>query len=144
MRVPEFIRFSNVTFPDLYALFFSVYKGVNANFAFLPEDIERFFDEIFPEMQKLLPEESLALLNETLNEKRRLIAGVRFPDNKLENPCYLSMSERVISPTGEEYACSHLFRDNVFHTDSRKHSKCLYGCNQRLVDFNKGIESQLP
>ena len=142
-EAPKFIEFSNRTFPDLYALFFSVYKGTNPEFAFTPEDIEIFFEKILPKMKELLPEESLALLCETLNEKRRLIAGVRFPESNLSAPCYLSMSERVISPDGKEFTCSHLYRDGIYCTEAVKHSKCLYGCNQRLVDFNRGIENEL-
>jgi hypothetical protein len=94
-------------------------------------------------MKSLLTEESLALLCETLNEKCRLIAGIRFPDNDISKPCYLSMSERVISAGGEEFTCSHLYRDKILCKEAVKHQKCLYGCNQRLVDFNKGVEEEL-
>jgi len=90
-----------------------------------------------------LNEESRALLNETLNEKFRLIEGVRFPNNDLSQPCYLSMSERVYSPEGEESNCSHLYRDGITGTGSAKCSKCQYGCNQRLVDFNNLVHLNL-
>lgn len=142
-KAPEFIRFANREFPDLYALFFSSYKGMNPRFVFEQEDIDAIFSEVIPEMESLLGEESLALLRETLNNKRRLIGGVRFPENDLSKPCYLSMSERVIAPDGSEQLCSHLYRDGVCHLSPQKHSKCQYGCNMRLVDFNRAVEGML-
>ena len=53
------------------------------------------------------------------------------------------MSERVFDSSGNEYRCSHLYMDNIFQTTSDKHEKCLYGCNRRLVEFNKIVSSQL-
>ncbi len=140
---PDFIDFSNAEFEGLYALFFSIYKGDNPRFAFTEEDIEEFFNDILPIMHEKLPPESLALLNETLDEKRRLIAGERFPQNSMESPCYLSMSERVYATSGEMYKCSHLFRDGIGQKDYEKHEKCKYGCNRRLVAFNEEVDKQL-
>jgi hypothetical protein len=139
----EFIRWARQELPDIYALFFSVYKGNRPRFQFAGDDIDTFFATVYPEMCELLDEESLALLQETLTNKQRMIAGVRFPDNNLDEPCYLSMSERVISPTGEESFCSHLYRDGVTGNDVAKCGKCQYGCNQRLVDFNNLVSRQL-
>jgi MoaA/NifB/PqqE/SkfB family radical SAM enzyme len=141
-KAPEFIKFANIEFPGLYALFFSVYKGTNPLYVFTDEDVNRMFDVVIPEMETLLGEESLALLRETLDEKRRLIAGVRFPQNA-KNPCYLSMSERVIAPDGSQQLCSHLYRDGIKQLTPEKHEKCLYGCNRRLVDFNLEVEKSL-
>jgi len=142
-KAPDFIRFANNAFPHLYATFFSVYKGTNERFVFTDEDIDVFFNSVIPEMKAYLDEESLALLCETIGNKQRLIAGVRFPNNNLDEPCYLSMSERVIDPSGEEYHCSHLYRDGIKTNDNAKCAKCQYGCNQRLVDFNNVVAGRL-
>lgn len=138
----KFVRFVKREFPDLYAIFFSVYKGINPDYAITDRDADRFFDEVLPKLKKELSNESLALIRETIDEKRRLIQGVRFPSNKTGH-CYISMSERVISPDGNEFACSHLYRDNIFSTEPVKHEKCLYGCNRRLVQFNEQVSKGL-
>jgi len=138
----EFAKFSNREFPDLYAVFFSVYKGTNPHYAFSSEDINVFFGEVLPKLKQELPKESLSLVNETIDEKVRLIQGVRFPQNAC-NICYLSMSERVISPSGEEFTCSHLYRDGIFKTEPTMHEKCKYGCNRRLVMFNEQVKTML-
>lgn len=142
-QAPDFIKFANTEFPDLYALFFSVYKGDHPRFVFKGDDIDDFFDNIVPQAEKHLRTESLALLRETMGNKQRLIAGIRFPDNDLNEPCYISMSERVIGPDGKESACSHLYRDGIKGVSNEKCSKCQYGCNQRLVDFNNIVSKKL-
>jgi MoaA/NifB/PqqE/SkfB family radical SAM enzyme len=142
-QAPRFIRFANAEFPDLYAQFFSVYKGDHPRFVFKDDDIDDFFDRVVPEAESVLHMESLALLRETMGNKQRLIAGVRFPDNNLDEPCYISMSERVIGPDGKESACSHLYRDGIKGVSNDKCSKCQYGCNQRLVDFNNIVSEKL-
>jgi MoaA/NifB/PqqE/SkfB family radical SAM enzyme len=142
-RAPRFIRSAQILFPHLYAQFFSVYKGTNPRFVFTDEDIDIFFNDIIPVMKEELDEESLALLCETMSNKQRLIAGVRFPDNNLNEPCYLSMSERVIAPDGTESFCSHLYRDGIKYAKPDKCEKCQYGCNQRLVDFNNIVSGRL-
>lgn len=142
-QAPQFIEFANREFPGLYAIFFSVYKGTNSRFKFAAWDIDRLFEVTIPAMKARLNDESAALLQETMDERRRLIEGVRFPDNNLDAPCYLSMSERVYGPNGVESNCSHLYRDGIIGTGSKKCSKCQYGCNQRLVQFNKLAESFL-
>jgi molybdenum cofactor biosynthesis enzyme MoaA len=141
-ETPEFARFIAREVPELYAIFFSVYKGTNPDYLFHFEDVEEFFNVVMPELQQELNEESQALLAETMDEKLRLVQGVRFPQNK-EGICYLALSERVISPCGEEFRCSHLYRDGVFSTDTMKHEKCLYGCNRRLVMFNELVDKCL-
>jgi MoaA/NifB/PqqE/SkfB family radical SAM enzyme len=141
----EFAKFSNKEFPNLYAVFFSVYKGDHPDFFFSKKDADNFFEKIYPELKKHLPRESNSLIRETLDEKRRLIQGVRFPQNDCNdcNVCYLSMSERVISPIGEEYTCSHLYRDGIYKKEPTMHDKCKYGCNRRLVMFNEQVKSLL-
>lgn len=141
-NVIDFVRFSNREFPKLYAIFFSIYKGNNPAFILSPRDADRIFDEIFPALENELSMESLALLRETSDEKRRLSQGIRFPQNT-SGPCYISMSERVIAPSGEEYTCSHLYRDKIKATSPVKNEKCLYGCNRRLVRFNEEVEARL-
>jgi MoaA/NifB/PqqE/SkfB family radical SAM enzyme len=143
LEAPHFVEFARKTFPSLYAIFFSVYKGDEPRFKFTPAQIDYFFQLVYPSLEAVLDKESLALMRETLGEKQRLIAGVRFPDNNLDEPCYLSMSERVIGPDGVESFCSHLYRDGIIGTGSKKCSKCQYGCNQRLVDFNNLVSSRL-
>lgn len=139
----NFVRFIKQEVPNLYAIFFSVYKGNNINFQFNKVDAYIFFNSIYPELEDELNEESLNLIKETLDEKSRLIIGIRFPENDLNEECYLSMSERVFSPNGDEYCCSHLYRDNIFIKDPIKHNKCLYGCNRRLIKFNQEISNKL-
>ena len=136
----NFAKFCEKEFPGLYAIFFSVYKGRNENFLLSNGEIDEFFDDIIPELLPCLNEESQHLLNETIDEKRRLIQGVRFEQKNTNGICYLSMSERVFSPNGNEYTCSHLYRDKIFMNKPIKHDKCKYGCNQRLVCFNNEVE----
>ncbi len=142
-QAPDFIKFARKEFPSLYAIFFSVYKGDAIRFKFTPDQVEYFFERVYPCLEAALDKESLALLYETLSEKRRLLAGLRFPDNNLDEPCYISMSERVIGPDGVESFCPHLYRDGIVGTGSKKCLKCQYRCNQRLVDFNNLVSSRL-
>jgi len=142
-QAPDFVEFARAKFPSLYAIFFSVYKGDEPRFKFGPVEINDFFKYVYPALTFTLDKESLALMRETLGEKQRLIAGVRFPENNLDEPCYISMSERVIGPDGVESFCSHLYRDGITGTGSKKCSKCAYGCNQRLVDFNNLVAGRL-
>jgi hypothetical protein len=53
------------------------------------------------------------------------------------------MSEKVFDSQGNEYSCSHLYRDGVRNSAPEKSDKCSYGCNRRLVDFNKEVETKL-
>jgi MoaA/NifB/PqqE/SkfB family radical SAM enzyme len=140
---PRFMRWCRDNFPDLYAVFFSVYKGTNEKFMFDSDSANDFFDNIKPKLENEMDAESLNLLTETIDEKVRVIHGVRFPENNLHIPCFISMSERVFDSNGDKFNCSHLFRDSIFQKDNKKHSKCLYGCNRRLVLFNEEVYSQL-
>ena len=142
-RIPEFIDFYNEKFKGAYAVFFSVYKGENEEFAFDNNNIDEFFSVIKPKMDSMLDEESKALLNETIGEKFRIMQGVRFPENNSDKPCYLSLSERVFAPDGTESACSHLYRDGIMQSAGLKHEKCKYGCNRRLVAFNQYVERRI-
>jgi MoaA/NifB/PqqE/SkfB family radical SAM enzyme len=139
---PVFMRFCRDSFPGLYAVFFSIYKGNKARFAFQENDVEKFFNETRQLLQEQMDKESLSLFMETIDEKRRLLEGVRFPENG-NGTCYLSMSERVFDTHGNAYNCSHLFRDGIMHKTNEKHSKCLYGCNRRLVEFNRQVSTMI-
>ena len=140
--IPKFIEFIRSDFSGLYAIFFSVYKGTNPDFAFTAEDVETFFNVIRPQMTERLDSESRALFEETIDEKFRLISGVRFPENE-KTTCYISLSERVFDFDGTESACSHLFRDGIKNSPGQKDQKCLYGCNRRLVAFNQEVTAKL-
>ncbi len=128
-------------------MFFSIYKGSNPSFILSKWEVDDFFSYIKPQLQNEMDKESLSLFNETIDEKLRLLQGVRFPENDLNKPCYLSMSERVFDYKGNEYCCSHLFRDKILTQFNscdplsfKKHKKCLYGCNRRLIKFNEDVE----
>ena len=140
---PKFMKFCRKEFPKLYAVFFSVYKGNNPRFKFDNNDIDNFFNDIKPELEKEMDNESLALFNETIDEKFRIIQGIRFPENSIDKPCYISLSERVIDWNGNEGFCSHLFRDKIQMTCGKKYEQCKYGCNRRLVKFNEEVEMLL-
>lgn len=142
-QAPMFMRWSRNEFPELYAVFFSVYKGSQKRFAFTKEDAKIFFDEIKPKLEQEMDKESLELLLETIDEKIRIIQGIRFPENKLNSPCYISMSEVVFGSDGTQRNCSLLYRDGINHFDNNKHDKCLYGCNRRLIAFNKEVNNKL-
>lgn len=142
-NTPEFMRWCRKTFKGLYAVFFSVYKGDQEQFLLTNDDVELFFTQVKPKLEKEMDEESLGLFKETIDEKFRLIRGVRFPENNLKIPCYLSMSERVVDWDNNEYTCSHLFRDGIFYNRPNKHLKCQFGCNRRLVKFNEEVENNL-
>lgn len=139
---PKFMKWCRITFPDLYAVFFSVYKGNDKRFMFTDKTSDDFFNNIKPLLENEMDPESLALFTETIDNKIRIMQKRRFPENIVE-PCYLSMSERVFSPTSVESNCSHLYRDGVCHKTNNKHEKCLYGCNRRLVAFNQEVSDKL-
>lgn len=142
LDLPKMVDFCNKEFPKLYALFFSVYKGTDKRFMMDNKDIDIFFKSIMPQLKEKLNAESLWLLNETLDEKKRILHGIRFPENKLNEKCYLSLSERVFDCDGNEYRCSHLFRDGIKNHNS-KVTECQYGCNRKLVKFNQEVEKLL-
>ncbi len=138
-NAPTFMKWARKTFPKLHAVFFSVYKGGSERFSFTRENALDFFGNVKPLLENEMDKESFELINETIDEKKRIMQGVRFPENKSETPCYISMSERVFDYNGGKYNCSHLYRDNILQKDNVKHSKCLYGCNRRLVHFNEQV-----
>ena len=142
-KAPEFMSWCRETFPDLYAVFFSVYKGTDPRFVFSDEDADNFFKNVKPLLEDVMDIESFELLQETIDEKKRIMQAVRFPENSASKPCYISMSERVIDCNGDVWNCSHLFRDCIKQADNSKHKKCLYGCNRRLVAFNEEVEKQI-
>jgi sulfatase maturation enzyme AslB (radical SAM superfamily) len=142
LELPKMVDFCNKEFPKLYALFFSVYKGIDKRFMMGEADINYFFKTIMPQLKEKLNAESLWLLNETLDEKKRVLQGIRFPENKLNEKCYLSLSERVFDCDGNGYRCSHLFRDGIKNHNS-KVAECQYGCNRKLVKFNQEVEGLL-
>jgi sulfatase maturation enzyme AslB (radical SAM superfamily) len=141
-HILEFIKWQKFELPNIYAIFFSIYKGIDSRFVLDKYDCKYFFEYLKPRMLQLLDPESSALLNETITEKFRLMENKRFPENSC-NKCYISLSERVYSPEGQMYGCSHLYRDNVYITPGTKHKKCLYGCNRRLVEFNNVVQKGL-
>jgi MoaA/NifB/PqqE/SkfB family radical SAM enzyme len=134
--------FCRTHFPKLYAVFFSIYKGSNPIFVFTEKDIKEFFSNIRPGLSEALDPESRALLDMTLTQEARMSQGQRFIQD-LAEPCWLSLTERVITPEGNELTCSHLYRDGIFKTEPTKHPCCLYGCNQRLVTFNELVTRNL-
>lgn len=138
-----FMNYCRETFPDIYAVFFSVYKGSNPRFMFDKKSANEFFYSIKPKLESEMDKESLGLLCETIDEKRRIMENVRFPENDQSKPCYISMSEVTIDQNGNEWNCSHLFRDGISHKDNNKHIKCKYGCNRRLVMFNEEVNNKL-
>lgn len=142
-NAPEFMKWVRGSFPDLYAVFFSCYKGDNPVYKMSEADATDFFDNVSPLLKKEMDVESLALFNETATEKFRIFGKNRFPENKEKKVCYLSLSERVFDASGNMYRCSHLYRDKIFNTDSMTHSKCKNGCNRRLVKFNEEVEKIL-
>jgi MoaA/NifB/PqqE/SkfB family radical SAM enzyme len=141
-QIPAFLEFSKQQFKGLYALFFSVYKGNDPKFEFNNGDAEYFCKELKPLMEKTLDFESKILLQETIDEKRRIVGKIRFPENNIKDPCWLSLSERVFAPDGTPYGCSHLYRDGVKAISGQKHEKCGYGCNRKLVKFNQEIDHE--
>ncbi len=135
-----FVEFCNTEFPGLYAVFFSIYKGSDRRFVLSNSDADYFFNKVIPKLNKVLDKESASLLSETIDEKIRLVKGIRFKQNCDGATCYLSMSERVFAPDGLEYTCSHLYRDGIYMQTPQKHVKCRYGCNRRLVAFNEEVQ----
>lgn len=139
----DFALFCQEQFKELYAIFFSVYKGIDERFLLTDDDANLFFNETYPKLLKILNDESKNLIMETIDEKIRIMKGIRFPENNTIKECYLSMSERVFNPNGEVFTCSHLYRDSVFMKTPIKHEKCKYGCNRRLVWFNNIVQERL-
>jgi len=139
----KFALFCNREFEGIYALFFSTYKGTDQRFVMSDENANDFFNNVMPGLLCAITEESAHLLRETIDEKRRIMQGIRFEQNCTNGICYLSLSEKVIDPDGNEYTCSHLYRDGVYMETPKKHLKCRYGCNRKLVAFNQEVEKEI-
>lgn len=139
----NFAKFCAKEFPGLYAIFFSVYKGDNPEYRFSNEDVDEFYGDVMPRLIQELDDESKSLILETIDEKRRIMEGIRFEQNSTSGTCHLSMSEMVFAPNGEQSRCSHLYRDGIMLDSPVKHDKCKYGCNRRLVAFNEEVCSRL-
>lgn len=141
-EAPKFMRFCRSEFPKLYAVFFSCYKGNHPEFVMNNKEIDEFWSQTRFDLEQFMDKESLWLFRNTLDEKRRIIQGSRFPENK-QGICYLSMSERIYDYSGNVSNCSHLYRDKVCRLTNNKESVCTYGCNRKLVRFNQDVLSQL-
>lgn len=138
----EFMKYCRKTFPKLYAVFFSCYKGTDKNFVMTQQDVNEFWNNLRPNLEQEMDNESLWLFKHTSDEKYRLLTGKRFPENE-KGICYLSMSERVYDYDGNVSNCSHLYRDGVCRLTFGKPHKCTYGCNRKLVTFNQEVEKLL-
>ena len=165
-KMAAFAKMCKERLPFLYAVFFSCYKGNNPDLYFTAKDIKLLTKEILPAVRAQLKinedTESLWLLNNS-HDSKTFVQGIRFRDNK-NMPCYLQLSELTVDEKGHCYLCSHLYRDGV---GKMSHStidssledimsekgeyinvlpvsyKCLYGCNKKLVHFNKNVHKQL-
>ena len=137
----NFVRFTNKTFPKLYAVTFSIYKGDNKDFVISKDEADLFFKETVPELKKELKGESYYLFNEVMDNASQLVNGIRFPELDLIKTriCYLSLSERTFSPKGEESFCSHLYRDKIKQERNVITPRCYYGCAKKLAKFNTEV-----
>lgn len=154
---------------DVYNLYYSNYKGCNAEFAFTDKQIKDMFNNYIPKTLSyfkrtgnIYSQKQLSLYepNDFIN------SDIRFTENKV-TPCYIQLSEMTIDVDGNCYNCSHLFRDKVpskinvnvnnmslpkCHTVLKSNlnndyiclsSKCLSGCNKNLIGFNKEVHEEV-
>jgi len=165
--IPEFLQMYYRLFPKFYAVFFSSYKGHNKEYEFTNEEREELFNSIVPEMQHIMSQnndDESRLLFKYSHEPKTFAQNNRFPENN-QIPCYIQLSELIINSKGDLYNCSHLFRDNQSSfTDLNikdKHLKdlhieaktkisnyplsknCLYGCNKKLITFNREVQKRI-
>jgi MoaA/NifB/PqqE/SkfB family radical SAM enzyme len=165
-HIPNFLEMYYKELPHLYAVFFSAYKGTNERFTFTPTDIGSLFDEIVPILNHVMESagdtESRFLFHAS-HDENTFDSKVRFREN-MHMPCYLQLSELTVNEDGDASNCSHLYRDGVGHTGlnisdmslsqvffkakdryafTPLHDKCKYGCNKKLVAFNKKVEYEL-
>jgi len=132
-RLSEFIKFCKENFPKLFSLSVSFFKGNNPYFALTQEDI----NELFVASEQM-DEISKAIFLETHSVK-----GNYYPEN-IKIPCYLSMTERLYEENGDEYYCSHLYRDHVIPPGNPgKDNHCVTGCNARFNKYNQVVHRQL-
>lgn len=164
-HIPEFLKLYYREFQG-YAVFFSTYKGTNERFKFTDQDIADIIYNIKPEIDRIMDEngdtESKFLFNAS-HDETTFADEIRFAENKFI-PCYLQLSELVVNEHGDIANCSHLYRDGVcdsglnlkdgtlaelFEKAKRAcglkvmSDKCLYGCNKKLVAFNKEVKNKL-
>jgi len=139
----DFMRFCRLTFPKLYAVFFSCYKGNNTNFVFSNEEANEFFNNYRYKLESEMDSESLGLFKETIEEKFRMFGNKRFPENIYGHKCYLSLSERVYDYNDCEFNCSHLYRDKTQNNNGYIQTECSTGCNLRLVKFNELVSKNI-
>src|SRR3989304_3046087 len=132
-RFDNFIRFCQTEFPGLFSISASFYKGKNKSLILTRDDVDQLFfyaNELDPVSQQIF-------------KTTHYRGGNNFPHN-IEIPCYLSMTERLYDEWGDEYYCSHLFRDKVAPPGNPgKDSHCVTGCNYRFVKYNKEIHEYL-
>jgi MoaA/NifB/PqqE/SkfB family radical SAM enzyme len=165
-HIPAFLEMYYEKFSGLYAVFFSTYKGTNERFKFTSEDISDIVTNIKPQIDAIFDKhgdsESKFLFHAS-HDETTFADDVRFIDNKTV-PCYLQLSELVVNEAGDISNCSHLFRDGVGHTGLNlkdgslselfkkakgqcglkvMSEKCLYGCNKKLVTFNKEVQTKM-
>ena len=128
-----FIDFTQREFPELFSLSVSFYKGTNMQLALTQTDIDQLFAA-----SRNMNEVSRQVFNQT-----HAPTGNVFPQN-LHIPCYLSLTERLIDSKGDEYYCSHLYRDHV-RPPGRPglDEHCVTGCNAKFSTYNRRIYEAL-
>lgn len=133
LRFRPFIQFCRQQFPRLYSVSASFYKGDNANLKLTQEDVDILFDAAYE-----LDDISRQIFIDT-----HTMQGNYFPNNLIV-PCYLSLTERLYDEKGDEYFCSHLYRDHVKAPGNPgKDPHCVTGCNARFYKYNKEIHETL-
>lgn len=165
-HIPDFLEMYYRELPNIYAVFFSAYKGTTGHFAFDDNVVQDLFDNIVPKMNEIMEangDTESKFLFHASHEKQTFDQETRFYENGYM-PCYLQLSELCVNEDGSVANCSHLYRDGVGNTDlnlhdttlpkafrlAKKdygfkplHEKCKYGCNKKLVTFNKCVHENL-
>lgn len=132
-QLTDFIIHQKKELPFISLMSVSFYKGHNKKLILTQDDISRLFD-----MAENLDDASKKVFTETHSKE-----GNFFPEN-LRIPCYLSMTERLYDENGDEYYCSHLFRDKVSAPGHPgKDGHCVTGCNKRFAEYNKEIHGRI-
>lgn len=131
-RFKDFIRFCRAKFPHLFAVTCSFFKGAG-EMCLQQHDIDILF-----EAAEELDDNSKELFVQTHTHQ-----GNNFPEN-LQIPCYLSMTERLYDENGQQFYCSHLFRDMVTAPGNPGHDPhCVTGCNARFRNYNLKVHEAL-
>jgi len=132
-KAQAFVDLCKTEAPDLYSIAISFYKGSDRNMILTSKDISKLFEV----------SETMDPISNWVFMETHSISGNYFPEN-LNIPCYLSMTERLIDEKGDEYYCSHLFRDKVLPPGfPGKDSHCVTGCNAKFRSYNKIIHELL-